>query len=881
MAALMAVVVTTIILVCLSTNVLSFNDSIQPLQNNNTGSTGHTTQPLNESVGNITANRPPQFTQTDYIFNLLDSNVFNVMVSRVLTRPNYMYVTDPDDDIQSLHLSYNYLSMERSVLHVVYDYTIPNSLVVFLHFNMSNKPSTFIYEVKVTDKANESDTCVVCFYIMDATNCTVTDAQQTTTQPLTSTYGSTTSAPSITTTTASTTSTSTKPTDSTTSAPSITTTAASTTSTSTKPTDSTTSAPSITTTTASTTSTSTKPTDSTTSAPSITTTTTTASTTSTSTKPTDSTTLVPSIRTTTASTTTTSTTSTKPTDHVNYLLESAKKLSQTLTDSSVTPVEASNCIRDISQKLKSLSEDVDVSSSSLSSVLEILSLIASRVKEPGVTADTATLKNFAAISDRLVSASKELLTEEHGVVDGGGLASLMLSFDAIAETSLKTFDGNDPTLVLQNIAIGRFVSHHDWNSPRNGWNQTGNWAPGKDIQINLHVQNEAVNYGLVIYRHDKNLVLPTSTRLGLSEVTNWTINSNVVSVVVSPGVKDVSVVLTFALQQPGLGQPMCAFLESSVRDKKQVYWSKNGCELVSANETHVQCQCFHMTPFAILMSRFGDREENRALSVFTKIGCYMSIVSLVAACLIFSLTWKHAKSDCNVLHVNLCLCLTVGYTVFLFGGDKTQNQVGCTVVAIFLHYIFLTAFFLMLAEGILIVKGVLLVFSNKSILRQILIMAYVLPLLIVVTALVVSFGDGYGDSQYCWLSAERGLVWAFIGPILFIIGFNCVTLGVVIHNIYKTVKFNDSSLLTKAKYALRSTVILSGISGSSWIFGVLSIIHDTIVLQYMFVVMSTLQGVFILCFQCLLQEQVREGLLILFRRKMAQHSTLYVITTRM
>ena len=49
-------------------------------------------------------------------------------------------------------------------------------------------------------------------------------------------------------------------------------------------------------------------------------------------------------------------------------------------------------------------------------------------------------------------------------------------------------------------------------------------------------------------------------------------------------------------------------------------------------------------------------------------------------------------------------------------------------------------------------------FSNKG-----------MPALIVVVSLAATQADGYGTEFVCWLSVESKLIWAFVGPALFII----------------------------------------------------------------------------------------------------------------
>ena len=56
--------------------------------------------------------------------------------------------------------------------------------------------------------------------------------------------------------------------------------------------------------------------------------------------------------------------------------------------------------------------------------------------------------------------------------------------------------------------------------------------------------------------------------------------------------------------------PHCAFW-----DKDENRWSVTGCNVNSANETHVICHCYHMTNFVILMT-VSDAPANMDVSAF-------------------------------------------------------------------------------------------------------------------------------------------------------------------------------------------------------------------------------------------------------------------------
>ncbi|KAH9525146.1 Latrophilin-like protein LAT-2 [Bulinus truncatus] len=97
------------------------------------------------------------------------------------------------------------------------------------------------------------------------------------------------------------------------------------------------------------------------------------------------------------------------------------------------------------------------------------------------------------------------------------------------------------------------------------------------------------------------------------------------------------------------------------------------------------------------------------------------------------------------------------YILFLAGVDSTENQVGCKVVAVLLHYFYLAVFFTMFAEGIQIFRSVVFVFKKESMIKILLPFIYGVPLIILAISLGVTQTEGYISDNYCWLSGKKGL----------------------------------------------------------------------------------------------------------------------------
>ena len=63
-------------------------------------------------------------------------------------------------------------------------------------------------------------------------------------------------------------------------------------------------------------------------------------------------------------------------------------------------------------------------------------------------------------------------------------------------------------------------------------------------------------------------------------------------------------------------------------------------------------------------------------------------------------TFKGLRGDRTTIHRNLCISLALAEILLLSGLDATDNTKLCSVIAGFLHFLFLATFAWMLVEGI-------------------------------------------------------------------------------------------------------------------------------------------------------------------------------------
>uniref|UniRef100_A0A3Q1I1N8 Cadherin EGF LAG seven-pass G-type receptor 1a n=1 Tax=Anabas testudineus TaxID=64144 RepID=A0A3Q1I1N8_ANATE len=309
-------------------------------------------------------------------------------------------------------------------------------------------------------------------------------------------------------------------------------------------------------------------------------------------------------------------------------------------------------------------------------------------------------------------------------------------------------------------------------------------------------------------------------------------------------------------------KPVCVFWNHSIAIGGTGGWSSKGCEVLNRNNSHISCQCNHMTSFAVLMD-ISKREHGDVLPL--KIVTYTTVaVSLFLLLLTFILLCllRRLRSNLHAIHKNLIAALFFSELVFLLGINQTDNPFVCTVIAILLHYFYMCTFAWMFVEGLHIYRMLTEMRNiNHGHMRFYYAMGWGIPAII--TGLAVGLDpQGYGNPDFCWLSVHDTLIWSFAGPIFeetecdMIISINLFSES---HYLCVCV-----SLLSPA---LRMAFFLLLLISATWMLGLMAVNSDVMTFHYLFAVFSCLQGVFIFFFHVIINKEVRKNLKNVFTGK--------------
>ncbi|GCB75204.1 hypothetical protein scyTo_0016380, partial [Scyliorhinus torazame] len=104
-------------------------------------------------------------------------------------------------------------------------------------------------------------------------------------------------------------------------------------------------------------------------------------------------------------------------------------------------------------------------------------------------------------------------------------------------------------------------------------------------------------------------------------------------------------------------------------------WSSEGCIVFGSNETHVMCQCDHLTSFAILMAPV-EIEDDFSMMVISTIGLIVSVLCLAASIVVFT-KCRSIQNANTTVHKHLSVNLFLAQLLFLTGihvGNKVKNE---------------------------------------------------------------------------------------------------------------------------------------------------------------------------------------------------------------
>uniref|UniRef100_A0A8C7LFG5 Adhesion G protein-coupled receptor B1a n=1 Tax=Oncorhynchus mykiss TaxID=8022 RepID=A0A8C7LFG5_ONCMY len=306
-------------------------------------------------------------------------------------------------------------------------------------------------------------------------------------------------------------------------------------------------------------------------------------------------------------------------------------------------------------------------------------------------------------------------------------------------------------------------------------------------------------------------------------------------------------------------------------------WSARGCRAVPIDSFSTKCVCDRLSTFAILARLNPD------MGIRIEVCGPLNMLSLL----------RYIRSERSVILINFCLSIISSNALILIGQTQTRNKVICTLVAAFLHFFFLSSFCWVLTEAWQSYMAVTGRLRNRIIRKRFLCLGWGLPALVVAVSVGFTKAKGYGTVNYCWLSLEGGLLYAFVGPAAAVVLVNMV-IGILVFNklvskdgitdmklkeragqmtvpLYNmTLKCAKCGVISSADVSttatsnamasLWSSCVVLPLLALTWMSAVLAITdRRSSLFQILFAVFDSLEGFVIVMVHCILRREVQEA----------------------
>ncbi|XP_072426067.1 adhesion G protein-coupled receptor B1 isoform X7 [Chiloscyllium punctatum] len=561
-------------------------------------------------------------------------------------------------------------------------------------------------------------------------------------------------------------------------------------------------------------------------------------------------------------------------------------------------------VSEIIRKLADTSEGGTSYSGDVLALIDILKNMTEIFRRTYYTPVSGDIQNFVQIVSNLLSEENRPRWAEAQLTGPNAKEVMQTVENFIDVIGFRLSDFRDSYLVTENLVICIYkrpaVGATDINFPMKGWRGMVDWARNSEDKVTvsktifsagLTEPDESSVYviGTVLYRN-----------LGafLDLQRNATVlNSKVLSVIMKPSPKTLAspLEIEFSHLYNGTTNQSCIAWDETDTFAVQGVWSSRGCKTFPIDSSRTKCQCDRLSSFAILAQLSSDSNMDKVIlpSVTLIVGCGVSSLTLLLLIIIYVSVWRYIRSERSVILINFCLSIISSNALILIGQTQTRNKVICTLVAAFLHFFFLSSFCWVLTEAWQSYMAVTGRLRNRIIRKRFLCLGWGLPALVVATSVGFTKSKGYGTVNYCWLSLEGGLLYAFVGPAAVVVLVNMV-IGILVFNklvskdgitdkklkeragqmtvpIYgMTLKCSKCGVISSAEVSatvtsnamasLWSSCVVLPLLALTWMSAVLAITdRRSALFQILFAVFDSLEGFVIVMVHCILRREVQDA----------------------
>ncbi|XP_067361312.1 adhesion G protein-coupled receptor B2 isoform X11 [Channa argus] len=490
-------------------------------------------------------------------------------------------------------------------------------------------------------------------------------------------------------------------------------------------------------------------------------------------------------------------------------------------------------------------------------------------------------KFFQIVSHMLDMENVEKWEDAHQVAPGAALLMRILEdFIHLIGEAQKPFQSflvvtNNLMITIQREPVSAVSS--DINFPMKGRRGMKDWArtaedklyipkevftiptEGRGTKTETETDSEATIYyviGAILYRTLGTILPPPNPPA--------VINSKILTVTVRPEPQPTEPMVVVELSPlfNGTSDPQCVVWDYGNPEAGAENWGTEGCQTLASTTVHTKCLCSRISTYAVLAQQAKDPDMGPTSlpSVPLMVGCGVSCTALLILLLIYAAFWRYIRSERSIILVNFCLSILASNLLILVGQSQTLSKGLCTVTAAFLHFFFLASFCWVLTEAWQSYLAVIGKMRSRLIRKRFLCLGWGLPALVVAVSVGFTRARGYGTANYCWLSLEGGLLYAFVGPAAVIVLVNMLIGIVVFNKLMSRDGISDKSKKQRAGASLWSSCVVLPLLALTWMSAVLAITdRRSTLFQVLFAVFDSVQGFVIITVHCAMRREVQDA----------------------
>ncbi|XP_043363190.1 adhesion G protein-coupled receptor B1 isoform X6 [Dermochelys coriacea] len=533
-------------------------------------------------------------------------------------------------------------------------------------------------------------------------------------------------------------------------------------------------------------------------------------------------------------------------------------------------------VSEVLQNLVEISQDGTSYSGDLLSTIDVLRNMTEIFRRAYYNPAAGDVQNFVQIISNLLSEENRDKWEEAQMVGPNAKELFRLVEDFIDVIGFRMKDFRDSYQVTDNLILNIHKlpanAATDISFPMKGWRGMVDWARTSEDKVTI--SKSILSTGLAETDDSSVFVVGTVLYRNLGSILSLqrnatVLNSKVISVTVKPSLRTLLTPLEieFSHLYNGTTNQTCilwdeADVSSSSSSSQLGAWSWRGCRTVRVDSFRTKCLCERLSTFAILAQLSSDMNMEKVLvpSVTLIVGCGVSSLTLLLLIIIYVSVWRYIRSERSVILINFCLSIISSNALILIGQTQTRNKVICTLVAAFLHFFFLSSFCWVLTEAWQSYMAVTGRLRNRIIRKRFLCLGWGLPALVVAISVGFTKAKGYGTVNYCWLSLEGGLLYAFVGPAAAVVLVNMVIGILVFNKLVSKDGITDKKLKERAGASLWSSCVVLPLLALTWMSAVLAITdRRSALFQILFAVFDSLEGFVIVMVHCILRREVQDA----------------------